>query len=88
MLRERILPQSEVIRAIFLEYSPCCGGSRTVRVVAVLPEHTADLGLGQHQEVRRRPLGAPVQPADHDQRVVRGQAPAGLFEPGGSVRCY
>ena len=26
MLRERIVPQSEVIRAIVLEYSPCCGG--------------------------------------------------------------
>ena len=25
MLRERILPQSEVIRAIVLEDSPCCG---------------------------------------------------------------
>ena len=25
MLRYRILPQSEVIRAILLDYSPCCG---------------------------------------------------------------
>ena len=25
MLRDRVLPQSEVIRAILLEYSPCCG---------------------------------------------------------------
>ena len=26
MLRERVAPQSEVIRAIVLEDSPCCGG--------------------------------------------------------------
>ena len=25
MLREHIIPQSEVIRAMFLEHSPCCG---------------------------------------------------------------
>ena len=25
MLRERVVPQSEVIRAILLEDSPCCG---------------------------------------------------------------
>ena len=29
MLRDLILPQSEVIRAILLEHSPCCGGART-----------------------------------------------------------
>ena len=29
MLGERIASQSEVIRAIVSDYSPCCGGSRT-----------------------------------------------------------
>ena len=29
MPMDRILPQSEVIRAIVVEYSPCCGVSRT-----------------------------------------------------------
>ena len=29
MLRERIAPQPEVIRAVLLEDSPCCGGART-----------------------------------------------------------
>ena len=29
MLRERAVPQSEVMRAILLEGSPCCGGART-----------------------------------------------------------
>ena len=32
MLRERVVPQSEVIRAIVLEDSPCCGVSRTATI--------------------------------------------------------
>ena len=37
MLRERILPQSEVIRAILLEDSPCCGVHLAAGVAGLMP---------------------------------------------------
>ena len=42
MLGKHIVPQSEVIRAILLEDSPCCGGSRTGASTAAI-----DLAVGE-----------------------------------------
>ena len=49
MLRDRILTQSELIRAILLEYSPCCG-------VLHLPGLGDELHQVQQPELLRRPL--------------------------------
>ena len=39
-LRDRILPQSEVIRAILLECSPCCGVTEVRRLTEARPTHS------------------------------------------------
>ena len=57
MLRDLILPQSEVIRAILLEHSPCCGGC---------PHRQEDLArahalAGQQRVLHNTPRGGRTQ---------------------------
>ena len=58
MLRERVAPQSEVIRVIVLEDSPCCAGphrlAALVAVVRAVPEERSGGQCGPFQSSHSR----------------------------------
>ena len=72
MLRERVAPQSEVIRVIVLEDSPCCGGDRTERGELLQEGRVGVRAAGGQHEV-------PGALADHPARDLLEHAaePAG-----------
>ena len=73
MFRERIPPQSEVVRVIVLKDSPCCGLAHRLRRDGPIPAVELGLGLG-----RRPALLLPCRHGRHRLRLVQQLEPSGF----------